>query len=47
VGINFAILAVLIVAQKNGQFIFYRLNTSVFQDIISWITNLIDKEKES
>jgi len=36
----------LIVAQKNGQFIFYRLNTSVFQDIISWITNLIDKDKE-
>ncbi len=36
----------LIYAVKKKQFIHYSLNTSVFQDIISWITNIIDKEKE-
>jgi len=36
----------LIYAVKKKQFIHYSLNTSVFQDIISWITNLIDKDKE-
>ena len=36
----------LIYAVKKKQFIHYSLNTSVFQDIISWITNIIDKDKE-
>jgi len=35
----------LITASKSGQFIYYTLNTSVFQDIISWITDLIKKDE--
>jgi DNA-binding transcriptional ArsR family regulator len=36
----------LIYAVKKQQFIHYSLNTTVFEDIISWITNLIDKSEE-
>ena len=35
----------LIYAEKKGQFIYYRLNTSVFQDFVTWIINL-SKSKE-
>jgi len=35
----------LITATKSGQFIHYTLNTSVFQDIINWITELIKKDE--
>lgn len=36
----------LIFAQKRGQFIHYTLNTSVFEDIISWIMQLTNKPEE-
>jgi len=35
----------LIYAEKKGQFIYYRLNTSVFQDFVTWIIDL-SKNKE-
>lgn len=35
----------LIAGRKQGQFIHYTLNTSVFEDIISWIVNIIDKDE--
>lgn len=35
----------LIYASKRGQFIHYTLNTSVFEDIISWIMQITDKSE--
>ena len=35
----------LISARKDRQFIFYTLNTTVFEDLASWITNMIDKKE--
>lgn len=35
----------LISARKEKQFIFYTLNTTVFEDLASWITNMIDKKE--
>jgi ArsR family transcriptional regulator, arsenate/arsenite/antimonite-responsive transcriptional repressor len=40
-------LAGLIYASKKGQFIHYRLNTSVFEEFLSWTLNLINKSEES
>lgn len=34
----------LIQDEKKGQFIFYSLNTTVFQDIISWAYSFKEKE---
>jgi len=36
----------LVFAEKKQQFVFYSLNTTVFEDIINWITDLIDKNEE-
>lgn len=36
----------LIYAQKRGQYIHYRLNTSVFEDVLSWILNLRENKSE-
>lgn len=36
----------LIYAEKKAQFIFYRLNTSVLQDLVSWLMDLSKKEEE-
>ncbi|HRX76041.1 MAG TPA: autorepressor SdpR family transcription factor [Candidatus Cloacimonadota bacterium] len=30
----------LIFAKKSGQYIYYSLNTSVFEDILTWVLNL-------
>lgn len=35
----------LIFAQKRGQYIHYSLNTSVFEDIISWIMQITNKNE--
>jgi len=37
-------MANLIFAQKRGQFIHYSLNTSVFEDILTWVLNLKKSE---
>jgi len=37
----------LIYFEKRGQFLYYALNTSVFEDIISWIYTIIDKNEET
>lgn len=36
----------LITSRKEKQFVFYTLNTSVFEDLASWITNMINKQEE-
>ncbi|MEF3694645.1 MAG: autorepressor SdpR family transcription factor [Candidatus Cloacimonadota bacterium] len=36
----------LVFSEKKQQFVHYSLNTTVFEDIISWITDLIDKSEE-
>ncbi len=36
----------LVAAEKKGQYIYYSLNTSVFQDMISWIMTLTKKEEK-
>ncbi len=35
----------LISARKHKQFIYYSLNTSVFEDVASWITKFISKKE--
>lgn len=40
-------LAGLIYSTKKGQFIHYRLNTSIFEDILAWVINLKNKSEES
>lgn len=36
----------LVSAAKRGQFVHYSLNTSVFEDIMSWLTDILDKSEE-
>lgn len=38
--------AELVLAEKKGQFIFYSLNTTVFQDVIKWLIDVSGKENE-
>jgi len=40
-------MAGLIYATKKGQYIHYRLNTSIFEDILAWVINLRTKSEES
>ncbi|MCB5258958.1 MAG: autorepressor SdpR family transcription factor [Candidatus Cloacimonetes bacterium] len=40
-------LAGLIYSTKKGQYIHYRLNTSIFEDILAWVKNLRSKSEES
>ncbi|PKN79520.1 MAG: transcriptional regulator [Candidatus Cloacimonetes bacterium HGW-Cloacimonetes-1] len=35
----------LIYSEKKGQYVFYSLNTSVFQDIMNWLTDIIDTKE--
>jgi ArsR family transcriptional regulator, arsenate/arsenite/antimonite-responsive transcriptional repressor len=35
----------LIYAQKRGQYIYYSLNTGVFEDILSWVLSLRKSEE--
>ncbi|MBP7564099.1 MAG: winged helix-turn-helix transcriptional regulator [Candidatus Cloacimonetes bacterium] len=36
----------LIFSEKKGQYIYYSLNTSVFQDVLSWVMTLIKQEEK-
>lgn len=36
----------LVQADRNGQNIIYSINTSVFQDVVSWIYGLKEQEEE-
>lgn len=37
----------LITSEKKGQYIYYKLNTTVFEDVVSWILQLINKEEKN
>ncbi|HCM15596.1 MAG: autorepressor SdpR family transcription factor [Candidatus Cloacimonadales bacterium] len=37
----------LIYGSKKGQYVYYRLNTSIFEDILAWVVNLRNKSEES
>lgn len=37
----------LISSRKEKQFVYYTLNTSVFEDLASWITDMINKKEDN
>ena len=37
----------LVSDERKGQFIYYSLNTSIFEEIIGWFIELSDKEKNN
>ncbi len=45
--LNILFRADLVHKQKEGQFIYYSLNTTVMQDVMSWIMDFINNEEES
>lgn len=36
----------LVISVKKGQFVYYSLNTSVFDEVITWLMNLKDTPKK-
>ncbi len=38
--------AKLVIAERQGQFVIYSLNTSVFEEIIAWSMKLLDRKKK-
>jgi len=40
-------MAGLIYATKKGQYIHYRINTSIFEEILAWVVSLYNKSEES
>ena len=36
----------MIIDEKQGQFVIYRLNTTVFQEIVQWLMDFSDEKKE-
>ncbi|MFQ3620429.1 MAG: autorepressor SdpR family transcription factor [Spirochaetales bacterium] len=43
--LNLLKTAGLVLAEREGQYILYSLNTTVFQEILSWIYTILAKEK--
>lgn len=37
----------MIIDEKQGQYVIYRLNTTVFQEIVQWLMDFSDENKES
>ena len=36
----------MIIDEKQGQYVIYRLNTTVFQEIVQWLMDFSDEKKE-
>ncbi len=36
----------LVSAEKKGQFIYYRLTTTVFEDMVNWVLDYIDQREK-
>ncbi len=35
----------LVIDERKGQFIFYTLNTTVFQEVLTWFSEFVDRRK--
>lgn len=42
--LSFLIDAELVLASKQGKYIYYEINTSILEEILEWIYTLIDRE---